>query len=117
MRLSVEIREKDDATSSGPVQVCIAVSGRRRAAQRKRAFPELLSFAGCRVGGPDGPCLRVLFENWFGSTAVARSSHKCDLLSVRRPARARIARCRRGEVDDGCRVVCVDADERMVAAV
>src|SRR5689334_22839493 len=100
---TVEIRQKDDATSGGPVQVRVAFRARRRAPEGERAFPELLTIARSRISRPDGPCLRTLFEHGFGRAAIAGPSHECDSLAVRRPARARVARSRGREIDDGCR--------------
>src|SRR6185369_10676373 len=108
---TVEIRKKDDATSGRPVQVRFAVCAWERATQSERAFPELLSFAASRIGRPDGPRLRSTFQHRLGRAATAGPSHKRDPLSVRRPARARVTRSRRREINDWRRLVCVDADE------
>jgi hypothetical protein len=91
MRPAIEVRQKNDATRGRPVQICSAFSAWWRAAEGERALPELLSFAGACVGGPDGPRLGTLFENGFGSATVSRSSSKGDAFTVRRPAWARIA--------------------------
>ena len=116
MRLAVEIREKNDASGCGPVKICSALCRRRRAAQRKRALPYLTSLACRSISGPDGPCLRTLFEDRFGRAARSRSSHESDALSIRRPARGRIAASRWREIDDRRQVVCVNTNEPVIAA-
>src|ERR1043166_3029221 len=117
MRPAVEVREKHDATRGRPVQVCLAFSGRWRAAQRKRAVPELLTFAARGVRGPDGPCLRTSLERRLRRAAASGPPHECDALTVRRPTWTAVSRSRRREIDDRRLVVSVDADERVIAAI
>src|SRR5262249_50338666 len=112
---TVLLGSEDDSTFGHPLQKIFA-RGRHRVVRRATAVPDFVRLAGREVGYVDRPGVRRIVEKKCGLISQCRSTYKCDLLSVRRPTRSRIAITRRDQIANCFRRRIVYTDKAVIAA-
>src|SRR5262249_54147135 len=109
---------EDNRTIGSKLQRC-ARKRRQRIVRFVAAVPELASLPAGRIGQPDGPGLRLTW-NERQVTLRAAATQKCDLLAVGRPARRKVAVGAGGKIMYAANsAVCIqvqNTNESMVAA-